>query len=234
VGQLTTPGERDRICLCPRRLALDLHRMNEDRTTVAIQRYLNELGDAGSDCRAEPIIGSLLGRAVHRLEGLCGHLLFHSYPRLARPPLNLQPEEMLSLVVERLLKAMREYRPQTVRQFFALANKHMRWELNDLARRLDKQSPMFELRDSFAAQSHASDDSHPSAEIGKILDAIETLPDEEREVFSLIRIQGMTQTEAAQTIGVSAKTVQRRLNRSLVLLAEKLRVDAPSLPSSPP
>jgi hypothetical protein len=35
--------------------------------------------------------------------------------------------------VERLLKAMRSVHPQTVRQFFALVNRHMRWELNDLA-----------------------------------------------------------------------------------------------------
>src|ERR1700760_2545931 len=48
-------------------------------------------------------------------------------------------EEMLDAVVERLLKAMRSVRPQTVRQFFALVNQHMRWELNDVARRLDEQ-----------------------------------------------------------------------------------------------
>ena len=54
-------------------------------------------------------------------------MLFRKYPRLTQPPLNLQPEEMLSAVTERLLKAMREARPQTVRQFFALANQHMRW-----------------------------------------------------------------------------------------------------------
>jgi len=35
---------------------------------------------------------------------------------------------------------MRSVRPQTVRQFFALANQHMRWQLNDLARRLDSSS----------------------------------------------------------------------------------------------
>ena len=38
-------------------------------------------------------------------------------------------------MIERLLKALRAARPQTVREFFALANQHMRWELNDLARR---------------------------------------------------------------------------------------------------
>jgi hypothetical protein len=41
-------------------------------------------------------------------------------------------------LAKRLLEAMREARPQTVRQFFALANQHMRWELDDLARRLDE------------------------------------------------------------------------------------------------
>ena len=45
---------------------------------------------------------------------------------LTLPPLNLEPDELLDAVVERLLKAMRSVRPQTVRQFFALVNQHMR------------------------------------------------------------------------------------------------------------
>ena len=48
------------------------------------------------------------------------------------------------------------------------------------------------------------------------------LPGEEREVFGLVRIQGLTHVEAAEVLGVSVKTVQRRLNRGLVLLDEKL------------
>ena len=55
-----------------------------------------------------------------------------------------------------------------------------------------------------------------------MLDAIEALPDDEREAFGLVRIQGMTQAEAAQVLGVSGKTVQRRLNRGLLSLAEQL------------
>jgi RNA polymerase sigma-70 factor (ECF subfamily) len=39
-------------------------------------------------------------------------------------------------VTERLLKALREARPRAVRRFFALASHHIRWELNNLARRL--------------------------------------------------------------------------------------------------
>jgi RNA polymerase sigma-70 factor (ECF subfamily) len=55
-----------------------------------------------------------------------------------------------------------------------------------------------------------------------MLQAIEGLPEDEREVFDLVRIQGLTYAEAAGLIGVSMKTVQRRLNRARLLLAEQL------------
>jgi len=164
----------------------------------------------------------LLAGSVHRLQVLCAALLYRSYPRLTRPPLNLQADEMLGAVVERLLKALRGVRPQTVRQFFALANQHMRWELNDLARRLDEQAPAVELRDSLVPAPPESSGSQVSPNTRRMLQAIESLPEEEREVFSLMRIQGMTQPEAAAVLGVSAKTVQRRLIRCRLLLAEQL------------
>ena len=55
-----------------------------------------------------------------------------------------------------------------------------------------------------------------------MLQAIDELPEDEREAFDLVRIQGLTQVEAAEVLGVSTKTVQRRLNRGLLLLAEQL------------
>jgi hypothetical protein len=118
---------------------LPIH-MSEEPTTAAVQRYLDALA---GDQPAEPIVRALLDRAVRRLHVLCANLLYRSYRRLTLPPLNLQPDELLGAVVERLLKAMRSVRPQTVRQFFALVNQHMRWELNDLARRLMSSRPWF-------------------------------------------------------------------------------------------
>jgi RNA polymerase sigma-70 factor (ECF subfamily) len=49
---------------------------------------------------------------------------------------NLETDELLGGVVAGLIKALQMARPPTVRRFFALANQHMRWQLNDLARRL--------------------------------------------------------------------------------------------------
>ena len=94
--------------------------MNEEPTTAVVQRCLDALqGDAAS----EPLIRDLLERAVGRLRLLCASLLRRSYPRLTQPPLNLETDELLGGVVAGLLKALREVHPQTVRQFFALANR---------------------------------------------------------------------------------------------------------------
>jgi RNA polymerase sigma-70 factor (ECF subfamily) len=192
--------------------------MSQEHTTAVVQRYLDELA---GDSPAEPIVRALLDRAVRRLHLLCASLLYRSYPRLTHPPVNLQADELLGAVAERLLKALRQIRPRTVRQFFALANQHMRWELNDLARRLDEQSAAVELREGLVPAS-ASSGSRLSPDGYRMLQAIGELPEEEREAFDLVRVQGMTQTEAAQVLGVSAVTVKRRLNRGLRLLTEQL------------
>jgi RNA polymerase sigma-70 factor (ECF subfamily) len=192
--------------------------MAEEHTTVVVQRYLDALA---GDAPAEPIVRELLGRAVRRLQVICANFLQRSYPRLTRPPLGLQADELLGAVVERLLKALGGARPATVRQFFALANQHMRWELNDLARRLDEQPAGVELREGLVP-APASSGSGISPDARRMLAAIDGLPEEEREVFALIRVQGTTQAEAAQVLNVSVKTVQRRLQRGLVLLAETL------------
>jgi RNA polymerase sigma factor (sigma-70 family) len=153
---------------------------------------------------------------------------------LMRPPLNLQTDELLSAVVERLLKALRQARPQTVREFFALAGQHMRWELNDLARRLDNQPAAFELHERELATPASSDSGLSPAGL-LMLEAIDSLPEDEREAFDLVRIQGLPYAEAAELLGVVPRTVQRRLDRGLRLLTERLGdlgpVDTPTSPS---
>jgi hypothetical protein len=71
-----------RFCFC----------MAEENTMIAVQRYLDELA---GDSPAEPIVLALLDQAVRRLHQLCATLLYRSYPRLTRPPVNLQADEML-------------------------------------------------------------------------------------------------------------------------------------------
>jgi DNA-directed RNA polymerase specialized sigma24 family protein len=97
----------------------------------------------------------------------------------------------------------------------------MRWELNDLARRLDKQPAAVELREGLVP-APAGSDSGLSPAGRRMLEAIDSLPEEEREVFDLVRIQGLTPGEAAELFGVAPRTVKRRLDRGLRLLTERL------------
>src|SRR6516164_8969966 len=176
--------------------------MHEEPTTAAIQRYLDALP---GDRAAEPIIRELLERATRRLRLLCATLLHRSYPRLTKPPLNLETDDLLDGVVAGLLTALRKVRPQTVRQFFALANQHMRWQLNDLARLLDEQPRAAPLAESGVAAPPSSGNSILSHDARRMLQAIDGLPEDEREVFELVRIQGLLYAEAAEVIGVSVK-----------------------------
>jgi RNA polymerase sigma-70 factor (ECF subfamily) len=192
--------------------------MSQGDTTAAVQHYLDEL--AGNS-PAEPIVQALLDRVASRLHLLCATLLYRSYPRLTQPPLNVQADELVGAVAERLRNALREAHPENVRQFFALANQHMRWELNDLARRLDDQAAAVKLCER-NVPSPVSSVSRLTPDGRRMLQAISELPEDEREVFDLLRVQGMTHTEAAGVLGVSTVTVKRRLNRGLLILTEQL------------
>lgn len=192
--------------------------MIEDRTSIVVQRYLDELA---KDVPPDPVVHALLHRTAQRLHLLCAAILHRSYPRLTRPPLNLRSEEMLGAVVERMLKALREARPTSVRQFFRLAAQHSRWELNDLVRRLETESRVIAVADEQLPAADGSDSSL-SSDCLRMIEAIETLPSDEREAFDLVRIQGLSQVEAADILGVAVKTVKRRLDRGLRLLTERL------------
>jgi RNA polymerase sigma-70 factor (ECF subfamily) len=107
----------------------------------------------------------------------------------------------------------------------------MRWQLNDLAGRLEERPAAAALAESGVAAPPASADSRLSPGARRILEVIEGLPEDEREVFELVGIQGLTHAEAAAVVGVSQKTVQRRLHEARLLPAERL---ADLRPPAPP
>jgi RNA polymerase sigma-70 factor (ECF subfamily) len=108
---------------------------------------------------------------------------------------------------------------RTVRPVFVLANQHRRWELDDLARRFEEKPVSVELCEGLVPARSASG-LIPDGR--RMLRAIDELPQDEREVFDLVRIQGMTRAEAAHVLDVPEETVKRRLNRGLRLLTEQL------------
>jgi RNA polymerase sigma-70 factor (ECF subfamily) len=109
----------------------------------------------------------------------------------------------------------------------------MRWQLNDLARRLDKRPAAAALPGAGVAAPPGSTASGLTPDGRRMPGAIDGLPEDEREVFELVGIQGLTHAEAAAVVGGSQKTVQRRLNRARLLLAEQLDDLRPDPPGGP-
>ena len=104
-----------------------------------------------------------------------------------------------------------------------------------MARRLDERPGAVELPEELA-DAAVSSQTGLTPDARRIFEAIDRLPDDEREVFDLVRIQGMSQAEAARVLEVSPMTVMRRLNRGLQTLSATLpdlypQFDEPDLPA---
>lgn len=134
--------------------------------------------------------------------------------------------------VWRLLNTLQKLQPASTRDFYNLAANHVRRELLDLARRHSgRQRP---IGDSSASDS----DSGPQAVVEpldelelwtRFHEAVEQLPPDEREVFSLTFYQGWTQPQIAETFGVHERTIRRRWQSACLELTRRLGGQLPSL-----
>jgi RNA polymerase sigma-70 factor (ECF subfamily) len=187
-------------------------------TTAGIQKCLNELEGAGSSA-AEPIIQELLSRAYARIRTLCAQQLYGRYSRLAQGPHNLEVDEVLGGAVERLHRVLCKVRPQSLRHFYSIVSLQARWELREVIRRArDKPAGARLVNEPPQAES----ESGLTPDARRMLDAIDELREDAREAFDLVRMQGLSHQEAADIVGVSTKTIQRRLHEALLELERKL------------
>jgi RNA polymerase sigma-70 factor (ECF subfamily) len=121
-----------------------------------------------------------------------------------------------------LRQALQAKPPTSVVEFFSLAAKHMRWELLDLVKRLDREERPDRKQDTpgqadssvnnppLADPAAASSDS-PSALAfwTEFHGAVEALPEMDRAVFELLYYHEMEQGEAASLLGIDERTVRR-------------------------
>jgi RNA polymerase sigma-70 factor (ECF subfamily) len=171
-----------------------------------MDRLAGALDALPEDTAAEPVIRELV-RAAGRLRLRCATLLYKSYPRLARPPVNLEADELCGGVVAGLLTALRRSGPRPCGGSSLWPTGTCAGSSMDLARRLDERSAAAALQESRILPPA------PPLDGRRMLGTIEGLAEDEREVLDLIGNQELTHPEAAAVVGVSVKTVQRRLNR---------------------
>lgn len=203
--------------------------MSDVNLTVLLQGELNTLS-TGNDAAAE----RLIALAYPRLLFVARHVLGDA----ARLQTLEETASLLSATYERLLRSVVAVRPPTVAQFFALAGMKLRQRLSDLLRKV--RGRLTEsgsgARPKFIQVDQAEDDGSATcyrfeaadldaAEIGDRIDlmaAVDRLPEEERQVFEMIRLYEFTQKEAAGMIGVDERTIRRRLVRAEATLSDHL------------
>ena len=61
--------------------------------------------------------------------------------------------------------------------------------------------------------------------LAKVAEAVAELPPKTRQAFELHKLQGLTQEETAQALGVSRKTVEKQISTALQRLMAKLGMD---------
>ena len=202
-----------------------------DGNTTQLQALLDLAAEGHDDAYSE-----LIAKASERLLKLTRRML-RNYPRLKRWE---ETDDVFQTAVLRLHRSLSEVRPDSVRNFLGLAVTQIRRTLIDLARH--------HFGPEGHAAKHHTDGGRAADEIdgvlqnepdgtarpetlqawGRFHEAVEQIPDEEREVFQLIWYGGMAQKEVASLVGVSVPTVKRRWHRARRILCESLEGEFPS------
>jgi RNA polymerase sigma-70 factor (ECF subfamily) len=196
--------------------------------TAQLHGWLDRLQAGDLAAREE-----LLRGVGNRLERLARKML-RRFPGVHRW---VETDDVLQSALLRLLRALQEVRPESMRAFFGLAAEQMRRELLDLARHYYGPHGQGAHHASHGSGADASTPAHEPpdrdadpAELERwclFHQQVEQLPAEEREVVGLIFYHGWKQADVARLFGVSERTVRRRWEAALVKLHHVLNDDGP-------
>ncbi|HET6326528.1 MAG TPA: sigma-70 family RNA polymerase sigma factor [Planctomycetaceae bacterium] len=136
--------------------------------------------------------------------------------------------------VLRLYRSLGDVRPGSIGEFFGLAATQIRRTLIDLARHHfgPEGAAARHHSDGIGRRLDQRDDSGPARTDvppetleawAHFHEAVEALPRDEREAFSVIWYGEATQKEAAELLGVTERTILRRLVRARLVLHESLK-----------
>ncbi|WP_013627521.1 RNA polymerase sigma factor [Rubinisphaera brasiliensis] len=186
--------------------------------TTDLQHELLRLSEGCLDSRR-----TIIDLCCQRLRVMARRML-KSYGHIQRWS---DTDDVLQNSLLRLHRALATVQPESVRKFYGLASTQIRRELIDLARSHFGPQGIGTKHDSDAgkASEQVADDFEPESleEWTAFHEAVEGLPDAEREAFSLTFYDGLNQTEAARVVGCSLATLKRRLLSARLLLQEQLR-----------
>ena len=167
---------------------------------------------------------ALIHHVSRRLCALA-HRMLANYPQVKRWE---QTDDVLQEVLLRLNRSLREVKPQSTAGFFGLAITQLRLTLIDLARHYYVVYGLGAKHESALGSDRGNEPQHNLRFAQPILElddwtafheAIDRLPETEREVFSLKWYAGLTQRQIGDLLGLSERTVIRRLISARTLLS---------------
>jgi RNA polymerase sigma factor (sigma-70 family) len=160
----------------------------------------------------------LMSLAFDRLIDQCGRII---QQELSRPNPLITANSVLAEVYGRLRKAMESenVRPQTAREFYGLAARNIRWQIQDMIRKPSHGQSEEGVLENLAGSRGMTTELLDREKWRRFWTAVDTLTPADREVFDLIWIHGMSQYEAADALGISRNqvdTVWRRIKLVIV------------------
>jgi len=208
----------------------------------------------GSPNQETTQLGVLVQRAVADEPGAFDELAEHSTQRLrvlVRSMLSKYPhvrrwedtEDVLQAALMRLYRSLQQVRPESTQAFFRFAVTQIRRELIDLARHYygahghgahhQSRGDGKAADDMGGVVAEAADPGDRPESVqdwARFHEAIESLPADERDAFSMVWYGGIQQKEAARLLKISERTITRRLNRArtslrLLLSGSEMQTD---------
>lgn len=96
--------------------------------------------------------------------------------------------------------------------------------LNELRSRLNNQKLKDNILHASLAEEYASFEKVEFAELKEKVDVlINELPAKQKEIFTLSRVEGMSNKEIAEKLNISAKTVEYHISQSISIIKSKLK-----------
>lgn len=207
--------------------------MEPSGQTLRIKGWIERLNAGDESARKE-----LINCACARLTRLTRKML-KNYPGVRRWA---QTDDVVQSAAMRLYRTLNDVKPAGVIDFYRLAALNIRRELLDLAKHyygprglganhatIGKKKKDSKSGDAVLEKPAATDDVVHLASWTEFHKVIETLPEEDREVFDLLWYQGLTQAEAGEVLKVTERTVKRRWQSARLKLAAALHGESPEL-----
>ena len=197
--------------------------MNEGEPFDEVLQHLEAAASGDREARAR-----LIELSSQRLQ-LMARSMLRQFPVVRRWE---ETDDVWQSALLRLWKSLESCQPESPRHFLNLAALQIRRQLIELARHYTGAQGLAQHHATPAPQSSddatpdlAVDETHEASQLAawtEIHEQVEQLPQDEREVFTLIWYQGMTQPQVAELLGISVRTVKRRWQAARLQLHDEI------------